>query len=320
VKILINNFKPHMIMPEKCIEEMRTDYPDDLLVVCNDKADVMRELPDADVLFGLQFNQEMLDLAKEIKWIQSLSAGVDQMPLENMAKRGIMLTNGRGIHKVHMTEYAIASMIMMARGFHLMAKNQFKGVYDRNVSQGQIYGSTVGIIGLGSIGTEIGRISKLLGMKVITIKTSKGDLPDFIDHAYAREDMVKVFEESDYVINLLPSTPGTIKLIDEKYFNAMKKTGVFINMGRGTTVNEEDMIKILQAKAIKGVVTDVYNNEPLSEDSPLWDLDNIIMTPHICGENPNYMNMAYEIFKKNLKVFASGKGEMVNKVDLIKGY
>ncbi|MBK5252783.1 MAG: D-2-hydroxyacid dehydrogenase, partial [Peptostreptococcaceae bacterium] len=99
-----------------------------------------------------------------------------------------------------------------------------------------------------------------------------------------------------------------------------KETAVIINMGRGTTVNEEDMINVLQSKSIKGVVTDVYNKEPLSEDSPLWKTDNIIMTPHICGENPNYMKMAYEIFKKNLMVFASGEGEMINKVDLNKGY
>ena len=320
MKILISNFKPHMVMPESFVEEMRKDYPNDFVVVCDNKTEMMRELPDADVLFGLFFTQDMLDEAPKIKWIQSLSAGVDQMPLKSMAKRGILLTNGRGIHKIHMTEYAIASMIMMARNFHVMSKNQFNKSYDRNVSQGQIHGSTVGIIGLGSIGNEIARISKFLGMKVLAIKSSKVDTPDFIDHAYSREDMVKVFEESDYVINLLPSTKGTIKLIDKKYFSAMKDTAVFINMGRGNTVNEEDMIKVLQSKSIKGVVTDVYNNEPLADDSPLWDMDNIIMTPHICGENPNYMKMAYEIFKKNLKVFASGEGEMINKVDLNAGY
>ena len=320
MKILINNFKPLMVMPEMFIEEMRKDYPNDLVVVCDGKAELMNELHDADVLFGLRFTQDMLDKAPKIKWIQSRSAGVDQMPLENMAKRGILITNGRGIHKIHMTEYAIASMIMMARNFHVMSKNQFNKSYDRNVSQGQIHGSTLGIIGLGSIGKEIAKASKLLGMKVLTTKSKKGDIPEFVDHAYPREEMVKVFEESDYVINLLPSTKETIMLIDAKYFGAMKKTAVFINMGRGTTVNEQDMIKALQSKSIKGVVTDVYNNEPIAEDSPLWDLDNIIMTPHICGENPNYMKMAYEIFKENLRVFASGQGEMINKVDINKGY
>ncbi|MBK5252360.1 MAG: hypothetical protein JJE29_06990, partial [Peptostreptococcaceae bacterium] len=132
MKILINNFKPHMVMPELFIEEMRKDYPNDLVVVCDNKIGMMKELPDADVLFGLRFTQEMLDKAQKIKWIQSLSAGVDQMPLENIGKRGILLTNGRGIHKIHMTEYAIASMIMMARNFHVMSKNQFNGSYDRN--------------------------------------------------------------------------------------------------------------------------------------------------------------------------------------------
>jgi len=307
-------------MPEIFIEEMKSAYPDGLFVVCENKEELMMELPDADVLFGLRFTKEMLESAKQIKWVQSLSAGVDHMPMAEMANRGILLTNGRGIHKIHMTEYAVAAMIMMARNFHVMSRNQIKGKYDRNVSQGQIHGSTVGIIGIGSIGTEIARVSKFLGMNVLTVKSSSGNVPEYVDCAYEREDMAKVFEESDYVINLLPSTKSTINLIDEKYFAAMKDTAVFINMGRGNTVNEEDMIRALQSKSIKGVVTDVYNKEPLSEESPLWGLDNIIMTPHICGENPNYMERAYGIFKENLKVFASGEGEMVNIVDVKKGY
>ena len=320
MKIVINNFRPHMVMPEIFIEEMKRDYPEDLFVVSENKEELMAELPDADVLFGLRFTKDMLEAAKQIKWVQSLSAGVDHMPMAEMENRGILLTNGRGIHKIHMTEYAIAAMIMMARNFHVMSRNQIKGRYDRNVSQGQIHGSTVGIIGMGSIGTEIARVSKFMGMNVLTVKSSSGNVPEYVDRFYERKDMVKVFEESDYVINLLPSTKGTINLIDRKYFSAMKGTAVFINMGRGNTVNEDDMIDALRSKSIKGVVTDVYNKEPLSEDSPLWSLDNIIMTPHICGENPYYMERAYKIFKENLRVFASGEGEMVNLVDANKGY
>ena len=320
MKIVINNIRPHMVMPEIFIEEMKRDYPGDLIVVSENKEELLAELPDADVLFGLRFTKDMLESAKQIKWVQSLSAGVDHMPMAEMENRGILLTNGRGIHKIHMTEYAIAAMIMMARNFHVMSRNQIKGRYDRNVSQGQIHGSTVGIIGLGSIGTEIARVSKFLGMNVLTVKSSSGHVPEYVDRSYERKDMVKVFEESDYVINLLPSTRSTINLIDGKYFSAMKDTAVFINMGRGNTVNEDDMIEALRSKSIKGVVTDVYNNEPLSEDSPLWSLDNIIMTPHICGENPHYMERAYKIFKENLRVFATGEGEMVNLVDANKGY
>lgn len=320
MKILIFNFKPFMLMPEASIEEIKRNYPMDNVVVCEEKAVIMKELPDTDILVSFFFTTEMLEAAPNLKWVQGLSAGVDKMPLQEMGRRGILLTNGRGVHKIHMTEYAIMAMVMMARNFHVMSKNQFLKCYDRDVHQGQIHGATVGIVGLGSIGMEIARVAKFMGMKVLAVKNALGELPDFIDRAYGKEDMKKVFEESDYVINLLPATQATHKLIDKTYFDAMKKTGVFINMGRGTTVNEEDLIKALQTGAIKGLVTDVYYREPLPEDSPLWDLDNVIMTPHICGENDRYMEKAYVILKENLKVFHEGKGEMVNKVDLSRGY
>jgi phosphoglycerate dehydrogenase-like enzyme len=132
--------------------------------------------------------------------------------------------------------------------------------------------------------------------------------------------MAEVFKLSDYVINLLPETPKTKGLIDKKLFTLMKNSACFINLGRGSTVNQSDLIDALQTKMIRALVSDVYEKEPLPEDSPLWELENVILTPHIAGVSPKYLERALDIIRHNLHVYASHSGEMMNVVDLSKEY
>ena len=261
----------------------------------------------------------MIDAAPRLKWIQAITAGVDALPLEEIARRGIRLTNGRGIHTIYMAEYAIAAMINLARGFHSMFRNQMQKEWNRGVPQEEIHGATVGIIGLGAIGREIARKAAFMGMRVIGVKRTRASLED-VDTVYGPEDMARVFQQSDYVINLLPATPATEKLIDHRFFGAMKPTASFINMGRGTTVNETDLIEALRNRRIKALVSDVYETEPLPAASPLWGMENVILTPHICGVSPRYMARAMEIIAHNLEVYLSGRGEMINVVDTVAGY
>jgi phosphoglycerate dehydrogenase-like enzyme len=217
-----------------------------------------------------------------------------------------------------MSEYAIWAMISLARNTHILMRNQIGGKWDKKVFQGEINGSTVGILGLGSIGQEIARKASLLGMHVIGVKSNPQDV-DYVDKVYGEEGMAEVFKESDYVINLLPSTKKTEKIVDMRYFSLMKEKACFINMGRGTTVNENDLIRALQEKKFRAMVSDVFENEPLSEDSPLWKMDNVILTPHICGPSPKYNERSMEIIEHNLKAYLSG-GDMINIVDPAKGY
>jgi D-2-hydroxyacid dehydrogenase (NADP+) len=142
-----------------------------------------------------------------------------------------------------------------------------------------------------------------------------------VDAVYDLDDMALVFhQQSDYVINLLPATPATENLIDRRFFGAMKPTASFINMGRGTTVNEANLIEALRRQRIKALVSDVCATEPLPADSPLWNMENVILTPHICGVSPHYMARAMEIIEHNLDVYLSGAGKMINVVDIAAGY
>ena len=262
---------------------------------------------------------EMIRIASKLKWIQALTAGVDFFPLNKIKEQNIILTCGRGIHKIYIAEYAIAAMINLARNYHLMFRNQLRGKWDRSIAQGEINDKVLGILGLGSIGQEIARKALILGMRVIGVKNNPQPL-EWVDHVYGPADMEEVFKQSDYVINLLPDTITTRDLIDKKFFSLMKKSACFINLGRGTTVNQADLIDALQTKMFRALVSDVYEEEPLPENNPLWQLENVILTPHIAGVSSKYLERALSIIRHNLKVYVSHSGEMMNVVDLTRGY
>jgi D-2-hydroxyacid dehydrogenase (NADP+) len=302
------------------VDKLRKTYDGLDFVTAQGEEEVFANLGDTEVLIpSFKFKKEMLDAAPALKWIQAVSAGVDHMPLEAIKARGILLTNGRGIHKVHMAEYAIAAMVDLARNWHTIFRNQIRGVWDRSIPQGEINGAVVGIIGLGSIGKEIARRASFMGMRVIGVKSRPEPL-DSVEKVYGPEGMEEVFRQSDYVINLLPYTRETEKVLDRTYFGQMKETACFINMGRGKTVNEPDLIEALQKRRMRAMVSDVYYQEPLPEESPLWGLHNVILTPHVCGASSRYKDRALEIVEHNMKVYTGGGGEMMNVVDLDRGY
>ena len=290
-------------------------------VICKDRAELESHLQETEILITLFDwpDAEMIRVASKLRWIQALTAGVDFFPLTAIQEKGILLTNGRGIHRIYITEYAIAAMINLARNFHQMFRNQIRIKWDRSVIQDEIHGKTVGILGLGSIGQEIARKASMLGMRVVGVKNDPIAL-EGVDHVYGPSQMGEVFKQSDYVINLLPETPETTGLIDKSFFDVMDKSACFINLGRGSTVNQTDLIDALQAKTIRAMVSDVYEKEPLPEDSPLWKLDNVILTPHIAGVSPKYLQRAMKIIEHNIQIYTSQTGEMMNLVNLTKGY
>ncbi len=306
--------------PQEYVNVLKKKYDDLDFSVSTDKKQVLEYLKEAEILITFfKCSREMLDAAPMLRWIQAISAGVDYMPLDEVARRRIALTNGRGIHKTPMSEFALASMINLARSCHILLRNQMRRRWDRSVSQGEINGSVLGIIGLGDIGKEIARKASFLGMHVIGVKRTPEPL-EFVEEVYGSRDMGKVFEKSDYIINLLPYTAATEKIIDRRYFDLMKESACFINIGRGKTVNEPDLIDALRNGRIRALASDVYFEEPLPEDNPLWDLENVILTPHICGISPKYMERALEIIDHNLEVYVHKKGKMINLVDLKTGY
>lgn len=308
-------------LPDNDVKQL-TDISENIKIVrCSEKKELLVHIADTEILVTLFKwpDAKTIQQAPRLKWIQSLTAGVDFLPLDDIRERGIILTSGRGIHKIYIAEYALAAMINLARNSHLMLRNQLQKKWDRSVPQGEICGSVLGILGLGSIGQEIASKASVFGMRVIGVKSNPQPL-ECVDHVYGPSEMSAVFQQSDYVINLLPDTADTRGVIDSAFFNMMKTSACFINLGRGQTVNQADLIDALQSERIRGFVSDVFEKEPLPEDSPLWEMDNVILTPHIAGASPKYLERAMDIVCTNLNAYVNQTGAMMNVVDFKRGY
>ncbi|OOE09955.1 D-2-hydroxyacid dehydrogenase [Fictibacillus arsenicus] len=303
-------------------EELKDRFPDEEFRFHNKMKEAEADLDQAEVLisYGEDLSDELVAKAKSLKWIMVISAGLDKMPFKALQEKDILITNARGIHKIPMAEYTISMMLQVSRKVKELMGNQKQHKWDRKVPMTEISGQTIGILGTGAIGSEVARLAKAFHMKTIGYNRSGGSVHNF-DAIVNQEEINKLYEESDFIVNVLPSTPLTKGFIGAEAFARMKTSAVFINIGRGTTVAESDLIEALRDKKIHHAVLDVFEKEPLPEENPLWDMDNVTVTPHLSGISPQYQERAIEIFSDNLKLYRNNKlSEMINIIPYDRGY
>lgn len=278
-------------------------YAEDVEIILNSgkaDADVIRKLPN-------------------LKWISSITAGVDMYPLDLLNERGILLTNTSGVHATNIAEHVLGSMVAFSRNFVQAMHNQAEGVW-KNYPVSELMDKSLLIIGSGRIGREIARKAKAFDMAVYGVRNQPGDetLENF-DEVYGGKDLMAVLPGKDYVVLVVPATDATLGMMGKDQFKAMDETAVFINVGRGDTVVEQDLIKALENGEIKGASLDVFEKEPLEEISPLWSMPNVILTPHVAGLTPFYEERALGMFRENLERFQKGES-LNNLVDLNRKY
>ncbi|MCP2239162.1 D-2-hydroxyacid dehydrogenase [Thermoanaerobacterium thermosaccharolyticum] len=304
----------------KYIEEMQKIAPQFNVICLDDKKDAYKYIKDTEVLvcFDGDADAEFIHNAENLKWIHLLSAGADAMPFDVLKERKIILTNSKGVHKYQISEQVIGYMLLFERGLNYFIRKQMNREWDKSVRVSELYGKSVCILGVGSIGEEIARIAREFGMKTIGVRKS-GNISQFIDEMYTNDNMIYAVSKADYVICALPLTDDTYHLLGKDFFKNMKNDAVFINIGRGKVVDESSLIDALKNKTIRGAALDVFEEEPLSKESPLWDMENVIITPHTAGISPHYMERGIEIIKHNIKAYL-GDGDFINRVDLEKQY
>ncbi|WP_010274870.1 D-2-hydroxyacid dehydrogenase [Paenibacillus senegalensis] len=262
---------------------------------------------------------EWLAEAARLKWVHCLSAGVDRLPLDYLKQRGILLTNSSGVHSVQMSEYAMSMMLQWVRRSRVFMEMQQARQWRGAPTTDELYEKTIGILGTGQIAQAVAPKARAFGMRTIGYNRS-GATTEGFDQIYSGENgLIQLLKESDFVISILPGTKQTRHLIDLPKLKLMKPTAFLINMGRGYVIKEDDLIHALQAGIIAGAGLDVFEQEPLREDSPLWELDNVYLTPHISGNSPKYIERAAVIFNENLKRYVNGD-TLRNKVELDSGY
>ncbi|WJY27670.1 D-2-hydroxyacid dehydrogenase [Sporosarcina trichiuri] len=277
-----------------------------------------RKHPDILVTYGSDLDAASLGGLPDLKWVMVASAGVDQLPLKELGERDILVTNSSGIHKTPMAETVLAHILSLKRALPQLREQQKQKVWEK-VKSGELKGSTALILGPGSIGGEIGRLLQAFGVRTIGCSRS-GSTHDGMHEDISFDCIDEHLPEADYVISVLPSTPETRWLLNEEHFKRMKNTAVFLNFGRGDLVKEEVIIEALKNKEIAQAVLDVFEQEPLPETNPLWELENCTVSPHVSALSAKYVERALEIFKENLRVWLSSEGSYKNIVEPDRGY
>jgi D-2-hydroxyacid dehydrogenase (NADP+) len=293
------------------------------VIVRNNMDAAIPDLQQAEILVGLghrlnALTPEVLQACKELKWIHITTAGVDTIPFEAIKGKGIMVSNSSGIHRTQIAEQVLGMMISFTRGLFFNAQNQLQKTWNQVYPLDELYGKTICIVGAGRIGQELARKAKVFDMHVIGIKSNPLPL-DHFDRVLGLDQMMGAFEKSDFVINLLPLTPATTKLYGKEEFAAMKDTTIFLNFGRGPSVDEEALIQALQNKTISGAGLDVFATEPLPVESPLWSMPNVIISPHNAGGLERLEDRMIETFFINYKAYREG-APLPNQVDLNRRY
>ncbi len=266
-------------------------------------------LSGTEVLVAFQWEDEWL--VPDLRWIQSVSAGTDQFPLDGLRDAEVVLTSAVGIHDVQVSEHAFGLLLGLTRGIGASVRNQTNRVWEWPTVV-DLSGMTLGVLGLGVIGEAVARLAKAFGMDVLGTKRLVDGYSGAADEVFGPEKTLEVFRRSDAVIVTLPGTPETEGVVGSEELHALAG-GFFINVGRGSVVDESGLIEALRSGGLRGVGLDVFREEPLSEDSPLWSMPNVIITPHLAGASPRYGERLAELFARNLAAF-HGEGEWVNRV------
>lgn len=277
-------------------------------------------LRQAEVIYGLRFPENLLERAPRLKWVQTSSAGVDTLVGTKLWQSDVILTTTSGIHTIPMREHVLGMMLMFVKHAHVYFANKQDRVWKQHMPD-QLCGKTVGVVGLGRIGEAIAQAAKAFGMRVLATRRNltQHGRSAVADTIYPAQKLPEMLGESDFVVVTVALTEETRKLIGERELRAMKPTAYIINIARGSVIDEATLTKALKEKWIAGAGLDVFEKEPLPQDSELWTLPNVIITPHVAGIMPDYNARAMEAFCENLRRYLAGQ-PLINVIDRTRGY
>lgn len=310
-------------LKEKYMEMIRDAFPEILTVKALDPARQVEEIIDTDFLVtGFKPDLELFKKGERLQVIQTWSAGVDKYMeeevLQHLKARGIKLISMSGIHGDPIAEHVMGLIINYSRRLYDFYEAQKERKWLR-LDVGQLAGKTMVIVGTGSIGREIARRAKAFRMRTIGVKRNIEGKIDYIDELYSNAQLEIALKQGDYIVIALPLTEETRGFIGRKEFAVMKETAFFVNIARGEVVDEGALIEALKEGRIAGAALDVFTEEPLSPDSPFYDLKNVYITPHISAAHPDYNLKAVRLFIENLKSYLENR-EIKNLVDYSRGY
>ena len=294
--------------------EIEAQIPELTVRVARTPAETEALIPAARMLLTFRLPGALLDRAENLALVQALSAGVDSYDLDRLREEGIVLTSASGSHAEPIGEQVLGYMLLFERDLLGGLDRKRRGVWER-YSAGELLGKTLGVVGVGAIGTRIAELGRAVGMTVVGTKRDLDDVPEAVDEIFPPEDLHTVLQRSDYVVLSCPLTDATRALIGAEELGVLGTDAVLINVARGGVVDQDALVTALQQRRIRGAALDVFEEEPLPSSSALWDLSNVIVTPHMAGVSPAYHARKARIFVQNYRAFVDGSDDgYVNRV------
>ena len=270
----------------------------------------------ADILitFAPMLTDAVLQQAENLKWVQALGTGVDNLIDLPSLRRDVIVTNIHGIHGAPMSEAALMAMLALSRNVPRAVRNQSGKVWERWPAA-LLDGKTVGILGMGAIAEALAPKCRALGLTVVGISSVKRTVAGF-DRVYGRDELVSAVSDLDFLVVLTPYSPATHNLVDNTILAAMKPSSYLINLARGGVVDERALIGVLEHGRIAGAALDVFSQEPLPQDHPFWSMKNVLVTPHLGGFYDGYADRALPVVEENIRRFLAG--DTANLINLVK--
>jgi phosphoglycerate dehydrogenase-like enzyme len=314
------------IAPDWFSERLRADFPQFEIVRLKQLGELDREIVDAEVAMTVMLRPEQFRAAKKLRWVHSSAAAIHQLLFPELVNSDVLLTNGRDVHGPAVAEQAMGMIFALAKRIPQDVRFQQQRVWGqmtiwREYSGPQeLAGLTLGIVGLGAIGRNLAQHAACFGMKVVVVREHT-DLPkpEFVQQVFPTSQLNAMLAVADYVVIAAPVTPSTHAMISREQLAAMKPSAFLLNVSRGVLVDEPALIEALQHGKIAGAGLDVFEKEPLPDDSPLWDMENVLITPHTAGMNAKMWEQQFDLFSENIRRYLASQ-PLLALVDKKAGY
>jgi D-2-hydroxyacid dehydrogenase (NADP+) len=307
-------------------EKLQADFPQIEVAHRSSYEDAGKHLRDCEILFAFALRPEQFKLAHNLHWIHAPTAAVHQLLFPDLVSSDVILTNAREVHGPVVAEHVIGLMFALAKKIPQAVRLQQKhswgksAIWNDGPRPREVAGATLGLIGLGGIGRTVAGMASALGMRVIAVREHpEKEPPQGVDAVYASAQINDLLSQSDYVVVATPLTEATRGLINADRLAAMRRDAYLINVGRGPHVDEAALFDALRNGRIAGAALDVFDQEPLPAESPLWDLENLLITPHTGSLTEKLWQRHYEVFSKNLQRYLAHE-PVLFAVDKQKGY
>jgi phosphoglycerate dehydrogenase-like enzyme len=317
--------KPHKIVvlsdSTSRIARLQEVANDVSVVGARNRAEAMAQIVDADGLIG-NCSPDLVNAGAKLRWIQTQSAGVENcLTIPKLRDGNVILTNMQRVNAPNISEHAMALILALTRQINAYLANQSEGKWERRPQEKlmDLDGHTMLVVGLGGIGTTIAERAHAFGMHVIATRASGHEGPSFVDYVGVANELPKLIGRADIVVNVTPLTPETTGLFNAAMFERMKASSYLINVGRGKSVITDDLVAALNTGHIAGAGLDVVDPEPLPKDHPLWNIPNVVITPHVAGDSELKRDHAWLVIRENLRRYVAGD-KLFSVVDAKRGY